>query len=1018
MSNRFAKGLMLSAALVASAAPAAPEAAPPPPRAAGDKAVTTSRPKAPPARAAPKPAPKPAPAAVSTSRPPSEGEARPAAQKPSVRIFKSDVRAVPVPKGPLDVRVASAPEFSRIEFRWTGAVAYTTRRDGKQLIFLFNRYAEPDIARLRVDPPAHVEGAEARRAPGGGLELVLTLADDAAVTTGRADGAIFVNVAAAAKPAETSDAEAPAFGKIEVVPALNGPNLQLSFPFKKPVGAAVFRRGDAVWVVFDAQAELDLSKAPTHLPQARAYQPVSGAGFTALRISAPPEVKASASHSAGVWTVTLGPKRLASSPVLVEPERDAGPAALSAALAGSTAVRWITDPEVGDRIAVVTALGPAKGLASRRASVETILIPTAHGLVVQPLTEDLVVDADGDLVRIFRPKGLALSNGGLPIKTAAKAKIDLPRSAGMPAIIDPAWAKTGEGGFMARYDALLAASAEEAGQAPKGGSHAARYGLARFLIASGLVHEGIGVLEMLRASDEGVLNDPDFRGLRGAARVLAGRLAEAEADFASPPVMEDPSSALWRGYIAWSQGDHVHGREQLSAGASALPRFSAQQRARFARAIAETAISAGDLGQAAAQLKIARGWKPPTEESLGLSLAQAKLSEAQGASRAALKIYEIVARTPFGALSAEAELRATRIKLAQGLITAPTAIKTYESLRWRWRGDDTELQVIRTLGQLYLAYGRHREALAVMRTAGASLPNSPISIALHNETTNVFRQLFLDGGADGMEPVQALALFYDFRELTPVGNDGDMMIRRLAQRLVTVDLLDHAAQLLEHQSKNRLDGVPRAQVATDLALIYLMDRKPEAALGALAASRTTVLPTALNLERRIIQARALMQVGRLEHALEVLGPDPSPDAQEVRAEVYWKQGAWPLAGAALERSLAGRWTSDRALSGGEEARLLKAAVAYSLADDQPALNRLRTRFDGLIATARSPDALKVALEGIDDDRLTAADLTRVVSEADAFTGWVGEMKRRFRAKPVKAAATAAPAAAPAPPKAA
>ena len=40
------------------------------------------------------------------------------------------------------------------------------------------------------------------------------------------------------------------------------------------------------------------------------------------------------------------------------------------------------------------------------------------------------------------------------------------------------------------------------------------------------------------------------------------------------------------------------------------------------------------------------------------------------------------------------------------------------------------------------------------------------------------------------------------------------------------------------------NGVPRAQVATDLAVIYLMDRKPEQALQAINSSRTTILPTA------------------------------------------------------------------------------------------------------------------------------------------------------------------------------
>jgi hypothetical protein len=128
--------------------------------------------------------------------------------------------------------------------------------------------------------------------------------------------------------------------------------------------------------------------------------------------------------------------------------------------------------------------------------------------------------------------------------------------------------------------------------------------------------------------------------------------------------------------------------------------------------------------------------------------------------------------------------------------------------------------------------------------------------------------------------------------------------------------------------------------------------------------------------------------------MEIIGADSSPDAVAVKAEIYWKQGEWALAASALERSL-GR--PGMALSAGEEARLLKAATAYSLAGDERALSRLRGRYTPLLNTARQPDALRVALSGM-DETYSAADLTRAVSETDAFSGWVGEMKRRFRAK--------------------
>ena len=139
------------------------------------------------------------------------------------------------------------------------------------------------------------------------------------------------------------------------------------------------------------------------------------------------------------------------------------------------------------------------------------------------------------------------------------------------------------------------------------------------------------------------------------------------------------------------------------------------------------------------------------------------------------------------------------------------AADVYDGLRYRWRGDATELETIRALGQIYLGLGRYREALEALRSAGQRLPDLPQALQLQDDLSGAFKSLFLDGQADGLQPVQALALFYDFKELTPIGADGDLMVRKLARRLVDVDLLSQAADLLKYQADNRLNGVPRSR---------------------------------------------------------------------------------------------------------------------------------------------------------------------------------------------------------------
>src|SRR6201996_8779480 len=129
--------------------------------------------------------------------------------------------------------------------------------------------------------------------------------------------------------------------------------------------------------------------------------------------------------------------------------------------------------------------------------------------------------------------------------------------------------------------------------------------MARFLIGSELSFEGIGVLNMIAKSHPNMLSDAEFRGLRGAAKVMAGRYKEAETDLSSPAVADDPASSLWRGYIAVQLGQWTEARAAFEQGAPALYQFAPKWRARFARANAQAAMQLGQYPVADAALDAA-----------------------------------------------------------------------------------------------------------------------------------------------------------------------------------------------------------------------------------------------------------------------------------------------------------------------------------------------------------------------------------------------------------------------------
>ena len=187
---------------------------------------------------------------------------------------------------------------------------------------------------------------------------------------------------------------------------------------------------------------------------------------------------------------------------------------------------------------------------------------------------------------------------------------------------------------------------------------------------------------------------------------------------------------------------------------------------------------------------------------------------------------------------------------------------------------------------------------------------------IQDEAAATFEALFLAGKGDTLSAIDALALFYDFRELTPIGRRGDEMIRRLADRLVSVDLLDQAADLLQYQVDHRLQGAARAQVATRLA-VDLSD-EPQGRSGARDAARHAappILPTNCAISACCWKRARCPISAAHDLALEVVANIDGREAIRLRSDILWAARRWaPIRRAdraLLRRALEGLAAAER-----------------------------------------------------------------------------------------------------------
>jgi hypothetical protein len=312
-----------------------------------------------------------------------------------------------------------------------------------------------------------------------------------------------------------------------------------------------------------------------------------------------------------------------------------------------------------------------------------------------------------------------------------------------------------------------------------------------------------------------------------------------------------------------------------------------------------------------------------------------------------------------------------------------------------WRGDETEIEALQLLAHLYIEDERYRDAFYVMRTALTAHPNSPITRRIQDEAAVSFDTLFLTGKADAMPAVEALSLFYDFRELTPPGRRGDEMIRRLADRLVSVDLLGQAAELLQHQVDHRVQGAARAQVATRLAVIYLMNRKPDRALQTLRSTRAPDLSNELRNQRLLIEARALSDTARHDLALEVVASLEGREVSRLRADILWAARRWREAAEQMENLYGQRWREFTPLSETERPDILRAAIGFALGEDQLGIDRFREKYGPKMAEGPLARAFEVVTTPFSTSGPEFRAIAKAAVSADTLDQFLRDVRSRY-----------------------
>jgi tetratricopeptide (TPR) repeat protein len=774
--------------------------------------------------------------------------------------------------------------------------------------------------------------------------------------------------------------------------------ISIRFDWDEPVAAAIFRRYSYLWIVFDKNININLAALKSAAGNIfRSIEQVPNDKATLLRIVTVSGVNPTIKRDGLAWVLEFRQQPIVpamSIEVTPQPNSPIG-ARLFLQVTEPGEVILLTDPAIGDSLIVVPVIPLGHGIAKQYDYPQARILPSSQGVVVQPRADDL-------RVRTLRQGISMTSSSGLKISVVPEAQSvekeedKIPAFRALSRLFDlKKWNKANLDTFEEKKQKhqMVAATATSRDK------EAARMDLARFYFANGFGPEALGVLKIVADERPEISDSLEFHGLRGAINVLMGRYDDARLELEHESLNGNDEARFWRATLQAYEGDLFGAASNLRRAAVVIRPYPPALHIQLGTLVAEAAVELGDIRRANQYLKKVIDLGPNPQEMSQIQYVEGRVLELSADFDGAVRKWEEVQEGSHRPSRAKAAVARTELLLERELIDVFGAILELEKLRFAWRGDRFEFDLLRRLGALYISVGDYRNGLRTMRQAATHFRDYEDAAEVTQKMIDFFAGLYLEDKADSMSPITAIALYDEFKELTPPGEKGAEMVRRLADRLVDVDLLDRAAGLLQDQLEFRLNGVEKSRVGARLALVHIFGHKFEDSTRVLDESSVDNIPEELADQRRHLRSRSLMGQERVEEALALLKEDKSMDADLLRMEMHWNDHNWVQVSQTLNRILRTyEAKANQPLDELQAQTVLNLGIAMTLSGNERGIDRLRLDYGEAMDDSRFRDAFRLIASPDTLGLISYTSIAGKVTDVKNFQTFMSAYQERLKAR--------------------
>lgn len=758
-------------------------------------------------------------------------------------------------------------------------------------------------------------------------------------------------------------------------------NVSLSFPWNIPTGAAVFERGGYLWIAFDHRRKLDIDELTKQAaPFVKEILNIPHTRGTVLRLTLKDKINTGVRREGLLWIIDLykgtAPEKIRDLALFTQYDASKNPYFYIPSSASGN-VLSVVDPEVGDTINIAPLADIGAGINTPYDYPDMTFLQSVQGLALVPKTTDLRIErGNTGIVISAEDRGLNIS----PDLDTLRRKQSLAQET-MPTVafdfsLPPQLLEK-------PFNEAIEQLQNDISSVPPEQQNAARLNLSKYYISMGMGTEALSILNELK-------NIPPYKDteqmhtLLGIADFLTRRYASAVEHFSFGSLPQNDEAVFWRTVASAATEHRPENNAVLIAFISLAKDYPQALKERIASVAAAAALTAGDDISAQNFIDILKS--APYKDLYRLAEIDylvAMRRALQGYPRNAIKEFRELGRSEALKYSALARFEGARLSNRLGFLPLDKTIDTLERLRFAWRSNQFRLNLLQTLAELYI---KNNDYYSAMRKLNQSLPleDEEGRKQTMRRMVETFEDIYINNRADNMPLLKSLALYHDFEWLAPQSRHYNEIVQKLADRLVAVDLLPRAQQLLSRQLKySSMTPLERSKTGTRLALINLFEDNPGDALEILNATETPDLPPSLLAHRKIIRAKTLAELGHTAEAIALLEDDYSKNALLMKSEFYWDNQEWDKASDTI-RYLVEKPQPGKELTPEQISYVLDWATALNMAGRTTVLVRLRNKFMPFFKDTKYYSTFSILTSNLEDDKVDLKAINQVINDISAF----------------------------------